>query len=104
MTKAEGVYFWDADGKRYIDWSSQLFNVNIGHGHPHVNKAVQDQIERISFAYPGIATEPRAELAEMLVEITPGDLKKAFFTLGGADGGIPGGFLGFGPGILVIGD
>jgi taurine--2-oxoglutarate transaminase len=85
MTRAEGVYFWDADGKRYIDWSSQLFNVNIGHGHPHVNKAVKDQIERISFAYPGIATRPRAELAELLTEITPGDLQKTFFTLGGAD-------------------
>lgn len=85
MTKAEGVYFWDADGKRYIDWSSQLFNVNIGHGHPHVIKAVQEQIGRISFAYPGIATEPRAKLAEMLIEIAPGDLQKTFFTLGGAD-------------------
>lgn len=85
MTKAEGVYFWDADGKRYIDWSSQLFNVNIGHGHPHVNKAVQEQIGRISFAYPGIATAPRAKLAEMLVDIAPGDLQKTFFTLGGAD-------------------
>jgi taurine--2-oxoglutarate transaminase len=85
MTKAEGVYFWDADGKRYIDWSSQLFNVNIGHGHPHVNKAVQEQIERISFAYPGIATEPRAKLAEMLIDITPDGLTKSFFTLGGAD-------------------
>ena len=40
MSKAEGVYFWDADGKRYLDWSSQLFNVNVGHGHPHVIQAV----------------------------------------------------------------
>jgi taurine--2-oxoglutarate transaminase len=85
MTKAEGVYFWDADGKRYIDWSSQLINVNIGHGHPHVIKAIQDQIEHISFAYPGIATEPRAKLAEMLIDITPDGLKKSFFTLAGAD-------------------
>lgn len=85
MTSAEGVYFWDADGKRYLDWSSQLINVNIGHGHPHVIKAIQAQIERISFAYPGIATEPRARLAEMLVEIVPKNLKKAFFTLGGTD-------------------
>jgi taurine--2-oxoglutarate transaminase len=85
MTKAEGVYFWDAEGKRYLDWSSQLVNVNIGHGHPHVNKAIQEQIERLSFAFPGIATEPRARLAEMLVDIVPGDLKKAFYTLGGTD-------------------
>ena len=85
MTRAEGVYFWDADGKRYLDWSSQLINVNIGHGHPHVIKAIQEQIQRLSFAYPGIATEPRARLGEMLRAITPGDLSKAFFTLGGAD-------------------
>ncbi len=85
MTRAEGIYFWDADGKRYIDWSSQLVNVNVGHGHPKVIRAIQDQIEKISFAYPGIATEPRARLGELLSGIMPGDLKKAFFTLGGAD-------------------
>jgi taurine--2-oxoglutarate transaminase len=85
MARAEGVYFWDADGKRYIDWSSQLVNVNVGHGHPHVIKAIQEQIARLSFAHPGIATEPRARLAEMMAEIMPGDLNKVFFTLGGAD-------------------
>lgn len=85
MSRAKGVYFWDVDGKRYIDWSSQLVNVNIGHGHPHVIAAIQKQIEGISFAYPGIATEMRARLGEMLSEVTPGDLSKAFFTLGGAD-------------------
>ena len=57
MDHAEGVYFWDTDGKRYIDWSSQLVNVNIGHTHPHVVKAIQDQIAKLSYAYPGIATE-----------------------------------------------
>ena len=85
MVRAEGVYFWDEHDKRYLDWSSQLVNVNIGHGHPHVNKAIQQQIERISFAFPGIATAPRAELAERLSKIAPADLKKTFFTLGGAD-------------------
>lgn len=85
MVRGEGIYFWDADGKRYIDWSSQLVNVNVGHGHPRVIKAIQDQITRISFAYPGIATEPRARLGELLAEVMPGDLNKAFFTLGGAD-------------------
>ncbi|GMQ77712.1 MAG: aspartate aminotransferase family protein [Anaerolineae bacterium] len=85
MSKAEGVYFWDADGKRYLDWSSQLINVNIGHGNSHVIKAIQDQVARMGHAYPGIATEPRARLGELLSEITPGDLNKSFFTLGGAD-------------------
>ena len=85
MQRAEGVYFWDHDHKRYLDWSSQLFNVNIGHGHPKVIKAIQDQVAQLSYAYPGIATEPRARLAEMLQEIAPGELSKTFFTLGGAD-------------------
>ncbi len=85
MVRAEGVYFWDADGKRYLDWSSQLFNVNIGHGQPHVIKAIQEQAAKLTYAYPAIATEPRAQLGEMLREIAPKGLTKAFFTLGGAD-------------------
>ncbi len=85
MARAEGVYFWDGDGKRYLDWSSQLMNVNVGHGHPHVIKAIQDQVSRMDHAYPGIATEVRAKLGEMLREVAPGDLTKSFFTIGGAD-------------------
>ena len=85
MAKAEGVYFWDADGKRYLDWSSQLMNVNIGHGHPHVVKAIQDQAAIMGHAYPGIATEPRAKLGQLLREVTPDGLNKSFFTNGGAD-------------------
>jgi taurine--2-oxoglutarate transaminase len=85
MVRAEGVYFWDADGKRYLDWSSQLINVNIGHGNPHVIKAIQEQAAKFGHAYPAIATEPRARLGELLREITPIELSKSFFTLGGAD-------------------
>lgn len=85
MVRGEGVYFWDADGRRYLDWSSQLINVNIGHNHPYVVKAIQEQAARLCYAYPGIATEPRARLGELLQEIAPGDLQKSFFTLGGAD-------------------
>jgi taurine--2-oxoglutarate transaminase len=85
MDHAEGVYFWDTDGKRYIDWSSQLVNVNIGHGHPHVVKAIQEQIARVSFAYPGIATEARGKLGELIAEVVPGNLSKSFFTNGGTD-------------------
>jgi taurine--2-oxoglutarate transaminase len=85
MTRAEGIYFWDADGKRYLDWSSQLVNVNIGHSHPHVVKAIQQQAEQFCYAYPSIVTEPRARLGEMLKEITPHDLSKSFFTCSGAE-------------------
>lgn len=85
MVKAEGVYFWDADGKRYIDFSSQLMNMNIGHQHPKVVKAIQDQAASLAFAHPSVATLPRGLLGKKLAEVTPGDLKKTFFTLGGAE-------------------
>jgi taurine--2-oxoglutarate transaminase len=85
MVRGEGIYFWDGDGKRYVDWSSQLVNVNVGHGHPHVIKTIQEQAEKICYAFPAIATDVRARLAEMLREITPDGLGKSFFTLGGAD-------------------
>lgn len=85
MVRAEGVYFWDADGKRYLDFASQLVNTNVGHQHPKVIKAIQDQAAKLTFASPGMATEPRGLLGKKLAEITPGDLKKTFFTLGGAE-------------------
>jgi len=85
IRRAEGVYFWDADGKRYLDFSAQLMNMNIGHQHPKVVKAIQHQAEQLCFAHPGMATEPRARLGEMLAELTPGDLCKTFFCLGGAE-------------------
>ena len=79
VTKAEGVYFWDADGKRYLDFASQLVNENIGHQHPKVVKAIQDQAAVLAFVSPGMATEPRGLLGKKLAEVTPGDLKKTFF-------------------------
>ncbi len=82
---AEGVYFWDANGKRYIDFSSQLMNVNIGHQHPTVIAAIKEQAEALCYAHPGMATEPRGRLGEILAEISPGDLKKTFLCLGGAE-------------------
>ena len=85
MSRAEGVYFWDADDKRYLDWSSMLMNVNIGHGNPHVIKAIQQQAESYTYCRPDYVTEPRARLGEILAEITPAGLSKSFFTLGGAD-------------------
>lgn len=85
VVRAEGVYFWDADGKRYLDFSSQLMNTNIGHQHPKVVKAIQDQAAELCFVHPGNATIPRALLGKKLAEVTPGKLKKTFFTLGGAE-------------------
>ncbi|MCI0554743.1 MAG: aminotransferase class III-fold pyridoxal phosphate-dependent enzyme, partial [Anaerolineae bacterium] len=72
VTKAEGVYFWDADGKRYLDFSSQLMNTNIGHQHPKVIKAIQEQAAKLTFTHPGNATEARGLLGKKLAEVTPG--------------------------------
>jgi len=83
--RSEGVYFWDADGKRYLDFSSQLVNVNIGHQNPKVVKAIQEQAAKMCFIQPALATEPRGVLGQMLAERTPGNLKKTFFCLGGAE-------------------
>src|SRR5262245_42664135 len=77
MTKAQGVYFWDANGKRYLDFNSQLMSVNIGHGDPRVIRAIKEQADRLVYANPYMATEPRARLGQMLAEIAPGDLNKA---------------------------
>jgi taurine---2-oxoglutarate transaminase len=85
IERAEGVYLYDANGKRYIDWSSQLVNVNIGHSHPHVVRAIQEQVAKLCYVEPSFATEPRGRLGEMLEQIAPGDLSKTFFTNGGTD-------------------
>jgi taurine--2-oxoglutarate transaminase len=85
VTRAEGIYFWDADGKRYLDFNSQLMSVNIGHSHPKVIAAMKEAADGLIFAFPGTATEPRAKLAKLLAEIAPGDLNTFFFTLGGAE-------------------
>jgi len=85
VEKAEGIYFWDTDGKRYIDFSSQLMNTNIGHQHPKVVKAIQEQAAKLCFVHPGNATDVRGLLGRKLAEVTPGNLKKTFFTLGGAE-------------------
>jgi len=85
VERAEGIYFWDTDGKRYIDFSSQLMNTNIGHQHPKVVKAIQEQAGKICFVHPGSTTDVRALLGKKLAEVTPGNLKKTFFALGGAE-------------------
>jgi taurine---2-oxoglutarate transaminase len=85
VTRAEGVYFWDADGNRYLDLNSQLMSVNIGHGHPKVIQAIKDQAEKLPFVSPLFAYEERAVLGEKLAGIWPGDIEKSFFSLGGAE-------------------
>ena len=81
---AEGVYLYDYDGKRYIDFSSGLMNVNIGHGNQRVTDAVVKQMQEVSYVTPSCVTKVRGELGKKLAEICPGDLNKAFFTLCGA--------------------
>ena len=85
IDRAEGVYFWDPDGKRYIDFNSQLMSVNIGHGDSRVADAIAEQARKLAFAAPQFATEPRGRLGQLLADLTPGDLNTFFFTLGGAE-------------------
>jgi taurine--2-oxoglutarate transaminase len=82
---AEGRYFWDYDGKRYLDFASQLVNVSIGHGHPKLIAAIKEQAEQLATIGPPMATESRSRLGRLLAEVTPGDLSMAFFTNGGAE-------------------
>lgn len=85
ISHAKGSYIYDRDGKKYLDFSSQLMNVNIGHGDQRITNAVSIQMQEVSYVYPGMATEIRGNLGKKLAEITPGNLTKTFFTLGGAE-------------------
>ncbi|MEY9849430.1 aspartate aminotransferase family protein [Streptacidiphilus sp. MAP5-3] len=82
---AEGSYFWDYEGRRYLDFSSQLVNTNIGHQHPKVVAAIQEQAAKLCTFAPAFAIEARSEAARLIAERTPGDLDKIFFTNGGAE-------------------
>jgi taurine--2-oxoglutarate transaminase len=82
---AEGRYFWDYDGNRYLDFASQLVNVNLGHQHPKVVAAIVEQAEKLTTIGPPMAHETRSELARLIAEVTPGDLTMSFFTNGGAE-------------------
>jgi taurine--2-oxoglutarate transaminase len=81
---AKGVYLYDYNGKRYLDFSSGLMNVNIGHGDQRITEAVTKQMQLVSYVTPSSVTKARGELGKKLAEICPGDLNKAFFTLCGA--------------------
>jgi taurine--2-oxoglutarate transaminase len=81
---AKGVYLYDYDGKKYIDFSSGLMNVNIGHGNQRITEAVVKQMQQVAYVTPSCVTKVRGELGKKLAEICPGDLNKSFFTLCGA--------------------
>ncbi len=83
---AKGIYFWDVDGKRYMDFNTQLMCVNLGHGDERVLNVIKAQMDQLCYVAPTAATTAiRAELGRLLQEITPGNLSKAFFTNGGAE-------------------
>src|SRR3954463_4211647 len=81
----EGRYFWDYEGKRYLDFASQLVNLSLGHQHPKLVAAIQEQAAKVCTIGPPMATEPRSTLGRLLAEVTPGDLTMSFFTNGGAE-------------------
>ena len=85
VASAKGIYFYTPEGKRFIDFNSQLMSVNIGHGDPRVIQAISDQAATLAYANPFMATEVRARLGQKLAEICPGDIDTFFFTNGGAE-------------------
>jgi len=85
IASAEGSYFWDYDGNRYLDFSSQLVNTNIGHQHPRVTAAIAAQAAKLATIAPQHANEARGEAATRLAELAPEGFSKVFFTNGGAD-------------------
>jgi len=85
IESGKGVTFWDQDGKQYLDFSAQLMNLNIGYQHPAVIAAIQEQAAKLCAAHPNMVHESKAVLGKMIAEVTPGDLNKVFFTLGGAE-------------------
>jgi taurine---2-oxoglutarate transaminase len=85
VARAKGIYFWTPEGKRFIDFNSQLMSVNIGHGDERVIRAINEQAQTLAYANPFMATEARARLGAKLAQITPGDIDTFFFTNGGAE-------------------
>jgi taurine--2-oxoglutarate transaminase len=85
VARAKGIHFWTPEGKRYIDFNSQLMCVNIGHGDERVTRAIAEQAAMLPYASPFMATEARAKLGAKLAQIAPGDIDVFFFTNGGAE-------------------
>lgn len=85
IEKADGIYMWDYDGKRYSDMSSQLVNLNVGYNCRPIIEAIKKQAEKFCYLSPSYACESRARLAKMVIELMPDNMGKVFFTNGGAD-------------------
>ncbi len=86
VKRAKGVYFWDVDDKKYLDFNSMTMCVNIGHGDERIIKAMQEQAAELPYAAPGMTTKIRALASREVASVTPqGKLSKVLFTLGGAD-------------------
>jgi len=85
IEKAEGIYFWNSDGKKFFDMSSQLVNLNVGHGNKKIIIAIKTQAEKMAYMGPGYAVDVRSELAAKVIEKAPDNMAKVFFTLSGAE-------------------
>lgn len=85
IQRAEGIYLYDFDGNRYTDMSSQLVNLNVGHGNRQIIEAIKEQAEKYCYLSPAYGCEPRGELAKMIIGLMPDNMGKVFFTNGGAD-------------------
>jgi len=85
VQKAEGIYFWDYEGNRYTDMSSQLVNMNLGFGNKAINEAIKEQVDQYCFVSPSYGAEPRAKLAKKIIELMPESMGKVFFTNAGAE-------------------
>lgn len=85
IEKADGIYMWDYDGSRYTDMCSQLVNLNVGFGNKKIADAIKEQVDKYCFIAPSYATEPRAKLAKMIIDLMPDNMGKVFFTNAGAD-------------------
>jgi len=85
VSHAKGCYFFTPDGRRFLDFNSQLMAVNIGHGDERVIDAMHEQAKKLQYVNPFLVSEPRARLGAKLAELAPGDIDVFFFTNGGAD-------------------
>lgn len=85
VTAGQGATFWDYEGNAYLDFGSQLVNLSLGHQHPDLVAAIQQQAGRLATIQPSMANDVRGELARRIAEVAPGDLNKVFFTNGGTD-------------------
>src|SRR5690606_33990249 len=86
ITRAEGSYLYDDEGKRYLDLSAGLVAVNLGHGHPAVTQAIKEQLDKVAYVAPSLMNDTRSEFAELLSDISPWSIgSRVFFTTNGGE-------------------